>query len=242
MSGLKKRHFFFPVLLFAAGSTHAMNVLHTITSDWAMWPILFLSVVALGLCIERLLVVFLERRRLRPALAYTSFQESLEKNKGDKFKTIEEISEICRQRKGICATLLLAVFRKYRVGVDNKMNASEMRAWMMDAVESEANVELPTLDSHLSALAVIANVATLCGLFGTVVGMIKSFTAMANSPGGVKADEMAGGIATALICTAGGLCVAVPALIIYNLIKGHIENYVVDVEEACVRIIDALAE
>ncbi|MFH0919746.1 MAG: MotA/TolQ/ExbB proton channel family protein [Fibrobacterota bacterium] len=242
MSGLKKHHYFFLPLLFAASATQAMNVFHTVTTDWAMWPILALSVIAVGLCLERLVVVFLERRRLRPALAFKSFQESLEKNGGDKLKTIDEIGEICKQRRGICATLLLAVFRKYKVGSKNKMNPSELRAWMMDAVESEANVELPTLDAHLTGLAVIANVATLCGLFGTVVGMIKSFTAMANSPGGVKADEMAGGIATALIATAGGLLVAVPSLVIYNLIKGHIENYVVDVEEACVRIIDTLAE
>jgi biopolymer transport protein ExbB len=109
-------------------------------------------------------------------------------------------------------------------------------------VEAQANVELPWLDKHLPALAVISNVSTLCGLFGTVIGMIESFTAMSNAPGGVKADEMAGGIAVALVATAGGLCVAVPSLIIYNLIKGAIESYVSQIEEMSMRITDTLVE
>ncbi|MBL8027458.1 MAG: MotA/TolQ/ExbB proton channel family protein, partial [Fibrobacteres bacterium] len=109
--------------------------------------------------------------------------------------------------------------------------------------EQRAGVELMVLENHLSALAVIANVSTLMGLFGTVVGMISSFTAMANSPGGVKADEMAGGIAIALVATAGGLVVAIPSLIVYNVLKGAvIENYVAQVEECCINVVDALAE
>jgi biopolymer transport protein ExbB/TolQ len=92
------------------------------------------------------------------------------------------------------------------------------------------------------ALAVIANIATLMGLFGTVVGMIESFTAMANSPGGVKADEMAGGIAIALVATAFGLVVAVPSLVLYNFIKSTTENYVLAIEECAMKTVDTLAE
>jgi biopolymer transport protein ExbB len=121
------------------------------------------------------------------------------------------------------------------------MSPIELKTWMKTGVEERANVELPALEAHLGALAVISNVATLCGLFGTVIGMIQSFTSMANSPGGVKADEMAGGIAVALVCTAGGLVVAVPSLILYNVLKGFIEGFVLQIEDASVEMIDILA-
>jgi biopolymer transport protein ExbB len=137
---------------------------------------------------------------------------------------------------------MLAGFTKFLDGTKKGMSASELKQWVSGAVEAQASIELPWLDKHLVALAVISNVSTLCGLFGTVIGMIQSFTAMANAPGGVKADEMAGGIAVALVATAGGLCVAVPSLLLYNLIKGSIENYVTEIEEMAVKITDTLVE
>jgi biopolymer transport protein ExbB len=151
--------------------------------------------------------------------------------------------ELCKKKGGIMAEIMLAVCHKYRDGVEKKMHPAELKEWMKKSAEEYAGVELQALDSHLSALAVISNVSTLMGLFGTVIGMIEAFTAMANSPGGVKADEMAGGIAIALVATAGGLVVAVPSLILYNLIKGAvIETYVSQVEEAVIKSVDALAE
>jgi biopolymer transport protein ExbB len=184
----------------------------------------------------------MQRIKTNPDKFLGKFIDSINQNGGDKEKTIEAMIPMCQKKGGIFAELILTAFGKFKYGTSKHMSPIELKEWMTDAVEKQANVELPALDAHLTVLAVISNVATLMGLFGTVVGMIESFTAMANSPGGVKADEMAGGIAIALVATAGGLVVAVPSLILYNLLKGYIENYVTEIEAAITKVVDVLAE
>jgi biopolymer transport protein ExbB len=212
-----------------------------IQGGWPMYPITLLSVVALAVTFERLVVIFLQNRKLKPEKFMIAFEESLERNNNDKLRTVDEMMYLAQKRSGVCGDLLMVALTKWKDGMAKRMNPLEIKQWMTTAVEARAVVELPQLEAHLGALAVIANVSTLMGLFGTVIGMISSFTAMANSPGGVKADEMAGGIAIALVCTAGGLVVAVPSLIVYNWLKSHIEGFVMQVEETTTRVIDILA-
>ncbi|MDD5672660.1 MAG: MotA/TolQ/ExbB proton channel family protein [Chitinivibrionales bacterium] len=213
-----------------------------IQGGWVMWVILLLSVVSLTITLERIIVVYLQRFKLTPGKFIDEFAACLKKNNGDKMATADQMIAYCQNKKrlGLCAEVFTAGLQKYKDPVARAMNPSELKLWMKTGVEERANIELPALEAHLGALAVISNVSTLCGLFGTVIGMIESFTSMANSPGGVKADEMAGGIAVALVCTAGGLCVAVPSLILYNLLKGFIEGFVLQIEDASVEMIDTL--
>ena len=209
---------------------------------WPMYGTLILSIVAVAVTLEKILVVFMQKLKINPEKFADLFNATMKKHEGDKGKTILELTPILEKRGGIAASLLQVVFTKFKDGVSKRMGPVEIRSWMKEAMEEQANVELPMLETRLIALAVIANVATLVGLFGTVLGMIESFTAMSNSPGGVKADEMAGGIAIALICTAGGLVVAVPSMIVYNMIKGYLGGFVSDVEALLIRVIDELAE
>lgn len=213
-----------------------------ISGGWVMYPILALSVLMVTFIFERVVVLMIERIRLSPLKALDNFWKVMEKNSNDKFQTVDEMMNSLKKNKGICSRVLQVVFHKFRDGSSKKMSPIELKKWMTDGAESQATIDMPALESHLGYLAVISNVATLMGLFGTVFGMIESFTAMADSPGGVKADEMAGGIAIALVATLFGLCVAVPSLILYNVLKVQIETYVHQTEEACVKIIDALVE
>lgn len=243
MQGFSRRKQFFVLFFLAmAGLSQAFNpIKYFIMGGWVMYPILLLSVVAFAVTLERIVVVFLEKRRIKPAKFLDEFLTKVEKDGKEAAVAWGEAE--CKKRGGILAELLMAAFRKYRDGKTKNMHPAELKEWMMRSVEQYAGVELMALDSHLSALAVISNVSTLMGLFGTVIGMIEAFTAMSNSPGGVKADEMAGGIAIALVATAGGLVVAVPSLITYNVVKGAIiEGFVSQIEECTIKVVDSLAE
>ena len=209
---------------------------------WVMYPILALSVITMAVTIERIIVLVMEKIKMKPEKFLDMFFEIYEKNGSNKVKTVEEMVEYCKKKGSVGAEIMLAGFSKFLDGTKKGMTPTELKQWVSSAMEAQANVELPWLDKHLVSLAVISNVSTLCGLFGTVIGMIESFTAMANAPGGVKADEMAGGIAVALVATAGGLCVAVPSLLLYNIIKGSITSYVSQIEEMSIKIIDTLVE
>jgi len=109
------------------------------------------------------------------------------------------------------------------------------------AVESAGTVEMAFLENGLVWLATIANIAPLIGFFGTVVGMIRAFKDIA-SAGDVEPTIVATGISIALITTAGGLLVAIPIQMAYNLCVFLIDRIVVSMEENASRFIDTLVD
>ena len=211
-----------------------------IKGGWVMYPIVILSVASITLFIERSIVLLVQNFKLKPEKFIKMFEEAFERNNKDKKKTVEELIPIVQKRGGVCAEIVSAAMEKYLDGTAKNLSPVDLKQWMNHAAESRATVEIATLENRLGWLAVFSNVATLMGLFGTVYGMIESFAAMANSPGGVKADEMAGGIAIALVATLFGLVVAIPSLMLYNLLKGIIEGYVLKIEDATNVAIDYL--
>jgi biopolymer transport protein ExbB len=216
-------------------------ITHT-KDEWVMWPLVVLAILMLTICIERLIVIFLDRAKLNPGKFLDVYFDRLKKNNGDKALTVQEMQVYLQKKDSVCAELLKTIFRKYEDGLKKRLSYPELKAWMSEAVEEKADLELPALEVHLGWLAVISNVATLMGLFGTVYGMIGAFYSMASAVGGVKADEMAGGIAIALIATLFGLFVAIPALVLFNAIKNMTEGYVVRLEEASKTVIETLLE
>jgi biopolymer transport protein ExbB len=109
----------------------------------------------------------------------------------------------------------------------------------MERLEDSGRHIVHELERFLSTLGTIAGVSPLLGLLGTVTGIIKSFNAIqAGGMGDPRA--LSGGIAEALIATAAGLCVAIPALISYRFLRGRVERIVVEMEKDAVRIADAI--
>jgi biopolymer transport protein ExbB len=129
---------------------------------------------------------------------------------------------------------------KYQQARFHKLSTVDLKQWLNNAIQERAAIELPQLESHLSIINVVATVSPLIGLLGTVLGMIQAFDVMASSAGGAKPDELAGGISVALITTAAGMIIAIPAMVLYNWLKTMIENYVMLVEEAAIHMVDAL--
>ncbi len=106
-----------------------------------------------------------------------------------------------------------------------------------DAVEAESNRQLPKLDHFLTALGTIANISTLLGLLGTVTGNISAFGVLGD--GGTMGNPavLAGAIAEALVTTASGLVVSIPALIFYNAFARRANKIILDTESWVTEII-----
>lgn len=135
---------------------------------------------------------------------------------------------------------MLEGLTKFKQARKMKLSIIEMKQWLNNAIEERSRIELPQLEAHIVVLSVVAVVSPLIGLFGTVSGMIRSFTVMASAAGGAKPNELAGGISEALITTATGLVIAIPVLISYNWIKSTVDNYVMLIEEAAIHLVDSL--
>lgn len=110
------------------------------------------------------------------------------------------------------------------------------------ALVHAATREVRGLERYLPTLALIANVAPLLGLMGTVTGMIEAFQAIQNLGGKVNASVLAGGIWEAMLTTALGLGVAIPATIAHHLLQGRVERLVAELQDEADALLDALEE
>jgi biopolymer transport protein ExbB len=112
--------------------------------------------------------------------------------------------------------------------------------WLVkEAVEERGGREGIILDKRVGILSTIAHLAPLLGLLGTVSGMIKTFNVISLQGAGNPA-MLAGGISEALITTATGLCVAIPALVCYRIVKDKADSLIFEMEESSVRMIEIL--
>ena len=118
-------------------------------------------------------------------------------------------------------------------------NSGHGREVMKDSIEEAAAQVIHELEKHLAPLGTIAAIAPLLGLLGTVIGMIKVFNAIMLEGTG-NAAILAGGISEALITTAAGLTVAIPAIICHRYFERRVDSLVVDMEDQATKLIDAL--
>ena len=237
---------FFPmfviaVLGFAGSASAEFNIVkYYLDGGPIMHPLLLFSVIVVGISIERLLVSFMLSRRLT-AKAFTNFMEkTLNENPNNKEAAVDAMIEFCNKKGGPVASVLLEGLNKYKDSKKNGLDMMNTKAWMNSAIEERGRVEIPVLEARLGVIATIANISPLVGLFGTVVGMIGAFETMAQSAGGAKPDELSGNISVALLTTAGGLFVAIPALLVYSYLKTKTETYILQMEEVAIVMVDAL--
>jgi len=118
-------------------------------------------------------------------------------------------------------------------------NRHRDRLVMIEAIEDAGRHVMHDLERYLNPLATIASISPLLGLLGTVMGMIRTFRAVTISGIG-DPSALAGGIAEALVCTAGGLIVAIPALVAYRYFRGKVDGLVVDMEKESLKLVQAI--
>ncbi|MFV0277101.1 MAG: MotA/TolQ/ExbB proton channel family protein [Parahaliea sp.] len=188
---------------------------------WLMVLILLCSIVALAICLERFYT--LNRKKIAPPHLLATVWKQLKASEIDaaRLKTLHQSSPLGR---------ILAA------GLGN---ATQGRDVMKESIQEAASVVVYELERYLNTLGTIAAVAPLLGLLGTVVGMIKVFAEIMVQGTG-NASALAGGISEALITTAAGLAVAIPALVMHRFFLRRIDGIVVELEQETIKLVDAL--
>lgn len=189
-----------------------------------MWPILLCSVLTVAFALERL--ASLRRETIFPRqLSRTLLALATEGRSA-------EAMEACGGQRSAFARLVHACL----------LRAGETGFEMEAALEEAGSRVLYDLRRNCKPLAVIADVAPLLGLMGTVTGMIKAFDVVARSGALGRTELLAEGISEALLTTAFGLIVAVPAIILYHIFRTRAESLLRDMEDACLEILVALRQ
>ena len=138
----------------------------------------------------------------------------------------------CDKQKGSVGNVLKAGLRKYKEMISNTdLDTDQKILTIKNEIEETTALELPMMEKNLVFLSTIASVATLLGLFGTVLGMIRAFAAMSTG-GAPDSAQLAGGISEALINTALGIGTSAVAIIMYNFFTTNIDSITYAIDES----------
>ncbi len=150
----------------------------------------------------------------------------------------------CDKQRGTTANVLRAGIERYREVKDNREFNAEKKIHLTQASIEEANaLEGPLLERNLIALSTIASIATMVGLLGTTIGMIRAFAATGNVEGGViDATQLAVGISEALINTAGGLMSGILGIFFYNFFVNKVDAFNYTTDEATFEVLQILKD
>ena len=192
-----------------------------IAGGWVMPLIVFCSVVAVSICIER--YIALDRQKIAPAHLLATVWRDLKQGElhAKKLNDLRASSPL--------GAILAA-------GISNKAQGRDV---MKESISEAASHVVHDLEKYLNSLGMVAAIAPLLGLLGTVVGMIDVFTQI-TTVGTGNANALAGGISEALLTTAAGLIVAIPALVMHRYITGLVDTLVVNLEREAIKLVDAL--
>jgi len=199
-----------------------MRVFELVKSGgWLMLPIVLCSIAVLAICIERFLA--LNPNKISPPQTLGQVWGWIKNNQLDaaQLKSLRNSSPLGR---------ILAA------GLSNSRHGRDV---MKESIQEAASHVIHDLERYLNTLGTIAAIAPLLGLLGTVIGMIKVFTEIMLQGTG-NAAVLAGGISEALITTAAGLSVAIPALIMHRFFSRRIDTVVVTLEQETIKLVDAL--
>ena len=150
----------------------------------------------------------------------------------------------CDKQRGTTANVLRAGIERYRQLKDDKSVDAEKRITLTQSAIDEANaLEGPLLERNLIALSTIASIATMVGLLGTTIGMIRAFAATGNVEGGViDAQQLAIGISEALVNTAGGLISGIFGILFYNFFVNKVDAFNYTTDEATFEVLQLLKD
>ncbi len=188
---------------------------------WLMLPIIFCSIAAMAIIAERFWS--LQRKKILPSELVPYVWKLIKQDKLDEL-TLRQIKQ---------SSPLGAILAS---GLVNRQHSREM---MKTSIEETGRQVVHELERFLNSLGTIASITPLLGLLGTVVGMIKVFAAiMAHGVG--DPGVLAGGISEALLTTAAGLTVAIPSLIFHRYFERLVDEYVLNMEEEALKLIDVM--
>ncbi|MGB5226604.1 MAG: MotA/TolQ/ExbB proton channel family protein [Arenicellales bacterium] len=190
-----------------------------------MWPLLLCSIIALAIIAERFWS--LQKRNVAPAdlLQQVLDHEKANRVSDDLLKLLVKSSPLGRL---------------FAVGLVNRDHGREI---MKEAIEEEGSIVVHELDRYLNTLGTIAAITPLLGLLGTVIGMIQVFTSITPevmTQGIGDPTVLAAGISKALITTAAGLAIGIPALMFHRYFKGKVHALTVAMEQQSIKLVEII--
>lgn len=192
-----------------------------VAGGWVMVPLLLCSVITLGIVLERFWS--LQRAQIAPDYLF------------ERVRDWHGRGQISRQRIDSLRTHS-PLGRVFAAGLSNQRQGREI---MQEAIEEAGRRVVFELERFLTTLGTIATIAPLLGLLGTVLGMIQMFTTVAQTgTGGLT--MMSSGIAQALVATATGLFIAVPAVVFHRYFRTRVTGLVLGMELEAIKLIDLI--
>jgi biopolymer transport protein ExbB len=189
-------------------------------AGWPIWPLLFASIIALALIIERL--VALRRSKVAPEGLLARVVGEVRQG------TVNEAAINVLEQGSPLGRVLAAGLR----------NVKSSREVMKESIEEAGRGVTHELERYLTTLGTIASISPLMGLFGTVVGMIEIFGSQA--PTGANPMQLAHGISIALYNTGFGLVIAIPAMIFWRHFRALVDSFVIEMEQQAVKLVEVV--
>jgi biopolymer transport protein ExbB len=205
------------------GLVQALLGLPIFHSEWVLWLLIGLSVLSIGVIIER--AFFYQRKAIPFALLRRELKRALDA--GD----FETAAKLLGRHDSLETNVVLAGLRAYEKGPES----------VEDLMAGALAEERARYETRLQMLATLASNAPYIGLFGTVLGIVRSFKDMANNMADASSGVMAG-IAESLLATAAGLLVAIPAVMAYNYFKGVVKKSVTRSETMSLDVLSQLKD
>ena len=189
-------------------------------AGWPIWPLILTSIIGVAIILERFWS--LRKSQIIPDGLIVEIKTMIKQNNFDDNKV-----NILKNSSPLGDLLAVAIAkRKDSVEV------------IKSALDERAGIIVHNLERYLGVLVTIATVAPLLGLFGTIIGMVELFSSFTSS--GHDVAVFARGISIALYNTAGGIVVAVPAMIAYRFFRSKIDNYLNEMEHYAIQIVEIL--
>ena len=189
-------------------------------SGWPIWPLLFTSIIAVALIIER--SITLRRIKVVPPDLLEKVLDDLARNGA---------SPGMADRVAVHSPL-------GRVLAAGLRNVNSSREIMKEAIEETGRAVAHDLGRYMTTLGTIAAVSPLLGLFGTIIGMIDIFASQ--GAGGANPQQLAQGISIALNTTGFGLIIAIPATIFWRHFRALVDTFVIDMEQQAIRLVEVV--
>lgn len=227
----------FHVLLPDGMSMEPNNLMGTVYKGGFVVPIIWtLLITVVALSIERFFAI-------RNAYGRTSLTKFVVEIKAAlKANDMEKAQQICDKQRGSVANVVGATLKKYKEMEENTTLTKEQKILSIQKELEEATaLEMPMMQENLPIIGTIVTLGTLAGLFGTVLGMIKSFSAMASGDGGADSAALSTGISEALVNTASGIATGALAVISYNYYTNKIDRLTFSLDEVGFTIVETFS-
>ena len=213
------------------------NLMGTVYKGGFVVPIIWtLLITVVALAIERFFAI-------RNAYGRTSLTKFVAEIKvALKQNDMAKAQQLCDKQRGSVANVVGATLKKYKEMEENTVLTKEQKILSIQKELEEATaLEMPMMQENLPIIGTIVTLGTLAGLFGTVLGMIKSFSAMASGDGGADSSALSTGISEALVNTASGIATGALAVIAYNYYTNKIDRLTFSLDEVGFTIVETFS-